>query len=237
LADRLHLITTKVLGSRCPWKRSTWADHMRLLTDDVGGDLPRVTAALEWFATHAEEQYTPKPKCAKSFRAKFSAMEQAMARHAERNPPEIEIEPKAASAAKAILRNRWPAPTAAQIPHYCQLAVNEYAAFIEKAVSEKTRLKDIAKPSGADRRALHFIETVLAHFTGAEDFVVRWFNAVYARVGGWAAWSGNLRAEAFTPAAKEFQKMGVAWATAYAGVAAGPKVWADFMERVGCNAG
>lgn len=95
-ATKLLLIISKSKKVRIARTPKNWSIHFRLLRERDGISKGRIKAALKWYENNIEGEYTPFCASAKSFRAKFSSIERAMARaESSPSPQKLEITPAA----------------------------------------------------------------------------------------------------------------------------------------------
>jgi hypothetical protein len=216
--DAIHanqLISTLMRQGRITgtFKRSQWANELRLLREGVGGDDGRVAAVLDWLDATPPDKYTPLVCSAKAFRAKFPQLEAAMKRGAA--PPPVTITPKAEWVVNKLKDYKWPKGAASHLPQAVQKSLTAFRLFLKNLLPLAT--------NGFPR----FVQSKLC--IPPEDFVLNWFERVHRRIATWEDWSGNLDPCAWTPTHKDMTKLGSGWAAEW-GVS--ESKWDDLVKTL-----
>lgn len=212
-ATKLHTALVQANKNVRRWSVRSWALDFAKLREDVG-EL-EITKVLLWYSGRIGNEYVPHAYSARSFRAKFDQIRDAMNRHAARNP-DVSVTGKAQEIVKMLARWRWPGKCKEELPAAVQLSLDNYRPFWKHI---RAREKE------GDR----FCGAVASNFACPNDFVMRWFD-------GWGRWMSNkddfkgrlipdcvVRLDA-----KDFQDKGKNLATEYGSV----KLWTKLMKEL-----
>lgn len=175
---------------------------MRILRQAVDGDLDRIQKALNWYADHARDRYTPVIRCAKSFRQKFPQLEQAIIR-SQGNTAVISDEAK--TLARKLAQKGWPKGSSEQLPQAIQTTMDGYSEFSRRFKLVYHKYKD-----DLPRWFIHY---AASKRTTPTEFAEKWFADIHRQVRSWKDWSGKLKV--FRYGDPEYYKMIFIWACNY----------------------
>ena len=203
---------------------STWASHIHAIHTKDNYTEEEIRRAMAWYTAHIGEEFVPRAYSGASFRKKFPAILD----RAEAGLDGIEIGPVAVGIIEHLEIRAWPPACQKELPAAVQVSVTAYHDWVAARNTYTARLATSAVP--ADKRLLSFGQHLRDVMPPSNYFVRAWFEEIRKHVAGWAGWSGNLQPLLFHPGAKDFQRMGRAWAQAYC---AKPEVWDMFCAAMG----
>jgi hypothetical protein len=178
-ASRLHQIITTHHRIGVPWSKRSWAEHVRKLRSDLGGDAARVERALDFLEKHGADKYCPKVTCAQKLREKILAIETAI----DRQPKPVTISNEAQALAIKLGRELSWRGNEMGLPEAIQRSFDNFSEF-------QTKLYAIKDEGG---RYAKFAKRLLATEFGGRTATIRdWFRHVNDRILRWKDWSGRF---------------------------------------------
>lgn len=207
-ANRLHEIITTKARIGVPWSRSRWADYIRKLRNDLGGDAARIGRALDFLAKHYDDKYCPKPSCAQKFREKFTKVEEAIFRFKEQEP--VTITPAATKIADRLQREYdWPNGSAPHLEGAVQRSLDNFNKFAADVTALEKKLKPRAETDRKARLLLRYTRRLFTEaFLYPESTVREWFEEIHAKLKDCERWGGRFDNYIWSPQHKDVIRAG-----------------------------
>lgn len=220
VAVRLHETIVHRCRRRGSWRKSHWADEVRLLRASLTEDADeRIEEALAWYERHCKDSGAPPIFSAAAFRRHFDWLEE---RVKKTMPSILEVSDAAIAVHRRLQRFNWPKVTKEQLLQAIEASL--------RGRSEVIALTDtVYRHAGIGITAVHTLcDRIRRELSPSQFCIENWMAGVFHRVKNWHDWSGNLRPFVLTIDSKDFQKQGRQWAK----LVHNERLWDTFMERV-----
>lgn len=215
----LREVIVQVMKIARPWRKSQWADTIRLLLKDLDGDKARVTRVFDWWKDNPKRKGLPTVINAEQFRKHFIWIESVCDK--EVGPP-VKIDEETKPIAKRVLMRGWPGKSRDQVEGTIQITKDR----LDAVVFNTRRLIEAQPKQDA---YYHFLKYVRTQLGDPRQFSENWLYKLHEQYAGWDAWNEDLLSLAFTPDHKLFHKMGRRWATTYAQDA---RLWDRYIKDI-----
>lgn len=220
MAERLRLLAMKHRPG-LKWKKSSWADQVRLLTDDLGGDTDRIENVLDWLGSQQEKKI--RVTSAQWFRRNFVWLEEATQRSSSRKPIAVdETSPELKKIMRRIASLVWVDITSEDVTRFASACLVRYSEMLTKLKTVHKNREDYPKLKG-------LIHHVYSRLSLPVEFVVDWIIQTHTMVQNWRDWSGTLKGLEFSPSGKIFGKRMAEICGQYSSASK----WSSILELIG----